>query len=962
MTLFMQAVDMWTKSLRDALPGFVLGLAMVLTPGFSESGVAQEKPTVPAEDYGRFENLGAPRLSPDGAWTVFRVTTVAGDAELRIGSLSDDFTQVVADGNRPLFAASSDWLAWSVEPSADERERLEAADEPVRNAAGVMNLATRELIEFESVASFSFDAEGRFLALHGYAPEEPAGRGADLRVVHLEMGTTTTFGNVGELAWSTTGSVLALAVATGEDSGGNGVQVWDGDSGRMRTLASSTSRYRQLSWRDQAADLSVLRSSGPASEDGVAYDVVAWTDVLDNRTEAIVLASGDEALGADVEISRHARPQWSADGSMISIGLRPTESDEDGEAEESGAETEQPAEPGTGPGEQEPETSESGGPEEPGADEPELPGVQIWHAGDVRVYPQQVASRAADERRTLLSVWHLGDGRVVRVGTDLLGSSRILEGWEHALEDLAEPYGWGEMFGRPYHDVWVVDLDTGDRDLLIERVRWEWPSSGGGYVVSFDGAHYASIDVESRERVLLTEGAATVFADTAYDTPTDMLPPYGFQPAWLEADGGVLLHDATDVWLAELDGSRIRRLTEGAESGVTHRVASLPDDGTPGLDPADPIYLTLYDQWTEERGYARTNTDGGAERLVYADANVFGLTRADSADVFAHRRMAFDDSPDVFVSGPDLGDARQVSELNPFMDEYAWGRSELIDYVSESGRPLQAVLYLPAHYVEGEPVPTIVYTYEMRSPSIHTFSAPNERNYYNFTAWTQHGYAVLQPDIVYQAREPGMSALASVRAAVQAAVDRGVTDPEAVGLIGHSWGGYQATFLPTRTDIFAASVAGAPLTDFVSFMGQLHWNQGVPELSHWETGQGRMEVPFWEDPEAHRRNSPIHKVHEMETPLLMAFGDDDGVVDWDQGTEFYNFARRAGKQMVLLVYEGENHGFTREPNQVDYHRRILEWFGHYLKGEPAARWITDGVSLEDHEREKRRVAGGSGGT
>ena len=201
-----------------------------------------------------------------------------------------------------------------------------------------------------------------------------------------------------------------------------------------------------------------------------------------------------------------------------------------------------------------------------------------------------------------------------------------------------------------------------------------------------------------------------------------------------------------------------------------------------------------------------------------------------------------------------------------------------------------------------------------------------------------------------------MSALASVRAAVAKAVEMGITDPDAVGLIGHSWGGYQATFLPTRTNIFAASVAGAPLTDFVSFMGQIHWNSGAPELTHWETGQGRMEVPFWEDPEAHRRNSPVHKVNEMETPLLMAFGDDDGTVDWDQGTEFYNFARRAGKQMVLLVYEGENHGFSQKANQVDYHRRILEWFDHYLKREAAPAWITDGVALKNLEDEKKRVA------
>jgi dipeptidyl aminopeptidase/acylaminoacyl peptidase len=249
----------------------------------------------------------------------------------------------------------------------------------------------------------------------------------------------------------------------------------------------------------------------------------------------------------------------------------------------------------------------------------------------------------------------------------------------------------------------------------------------------------------------------------------------------------------------------------------------------------------------------------------------------------------------------------------------------------------------------------IVYAYEMLSQGAHQFQPPSERSYYNFTAWTQQGYFVLMPDIVFRKRDPGVSLLETLRPAVKSVVDRGLVDARRVGFVGHSWGGYHATYVATHSDLFAASVAGAPLTDFVSFMGQIHWTPGSAETDHWETGQARMEVPYWEDPEAHHRNSPIHNVHNMKTPLLMAFGNEDGTVDWDQGTEFYNFARRAGKQMVLLVYEGESHSFQKKPNQIDYHRRILEWFGHYLKGEPAPAWITKGVPVDEMEREKRRV-------
>jgi dipeptidyl aminopeptidase/acylaminoacyl peptidase len=91
----------------------------------------------------------------------------------------------------------------------------------------------------------------------------------------------------------------------------------------------------------------------------------------------------------------------------------------------------------------------------------------------------------------------------------------------------------------------------------------------------------------------------------------------------------------------------------------------------------------------------------------------------------------------------------------------------------------------------------------------------------------------------------------------------------------------------------------------------------------------------------------------MKTPLLMAFGDKDGSVDWHQGIEMYNLARRAGKQFVLLVYPGENHALAKKPNQVDYQRRILEWFAHYLQGETAPDWITRGIGHLEAEKARK---------
>jgi dipeptidyl aminopeptidase/acylaminoacyl peptidase len=158
-------------------------------------------------------------------------------------------------------------------------------------------------------------------------------------------------------------------------------------------------------------------------------------------------------------------------------------------------------------------------------------------------------------------------------------------------------------------------------------------------------------------------------------------------------------------------------------------------------------------------------------------------------------------------------------------------------------------------------------------------------------------------------------------------------------------------YLATHTDVFAAAVAGAPITNLVSNYGNHHWSSGIAETDHIETGQQRMEVPIYEDLPAYIRNSAVFKAHTMKTPLLVMFGDDDGTVHWHQGVELYNIARRAGKKVVLLQYGGEDHGLRKKANQIDYHHRIFEWFDHYLKGAAATPWITDGERYIDRERD-----------
>jgi dipeptidyl aminopeptidase/acylaminoacyl peptidase len=572
----------------------------------------------------------------------------------------------------------------------------------------------------------------------------------------------------------------------------------------------------------------------------------------------------------------------------------------------------------------------------------------------VDIIPEQKVRAQRDRQRNYLVAWQLGNDRLVEVANELTEDASITKGARLAVATDQTPYERDRMFGPIFNDIYLVDLASGERTRIKEHVQYNYGlSPAGKYVLYLENDHYWVYDVAKRTHTNITQNVGTSFINVKDDHTVQQKPPFG-TGGWTPQDRSVLLYDEFDVWEVPMDGSDATRLSDGAADQVRHRVVRLDFDD-PVVDPAKPVYVALYGEKTKKYGYGTIQRGKQAQRLVFLDKNVGRLTKADDAEVYSYVVQAFDDSPDLFVGGAQLASAKQVSETNPFQKDYAWGRSELIDFSNAQGRELQAALHYPADYEPGRKYPMIVYIYEITSNSLHSYSAPSERNAYNPTVWTQNGYFVLRADIVYRDRNPGLSAVDALVPAVKAAVDKGMIDEKKVGLVGHSWGGYQTAFVPTQTDIFAAAVAGAPLTELYTMYLSVYWNTGGTDARIFEISQGRMEVPPWEDLDAYLANSPVHHIENLKTPMLVTFGDKDGAVDWHQGIVMYNAARRENKNLVMLVYEGENHGLAKKPNQIDYHRRVMEWFNHYLKGEPAPQWIKDGVKFLEKDKEKRII-------
>jgi dipeptidyl aminopeptidase/acylaminoacyl peptidase len=915
----------------------------------ASAALAQTKPTLLPADYGKWETLGAGSLSPDGKWLAYEIRRTSGDGELRIAPVAGGKTLVAAFCSSAAFSSDSRWLACSATVSEAEQDKLRKAHKPIQTKLTTVELASGATTTVDDVQSFAFAGDGPYLAFRKYAPTpaEPAGNaagagagrggrggrggagggeneterdptGSVMLVRNLATGVDATFGNVTNYSWQDKGSNLAMTIGV-DGRTGNAIQVFDPRAGSLRVLDNGPALFTALTWRKESNDLAALRSVKNEAYDGESYVALAWKNLGDKLTTKV---------DAPQRIVSTRAPQWSEDGATVYLGVAPW------------------------PTKIEVKKSD---------DDPAT--VEVWHWQDVNVISEQKLTAARDRDRNAPAAWHLASGKLMQLSDNLKEDVRLPRTGSRALALDGVPYQNDGMFGRNFADVYKIDLDSGARAEvarhLIPPVEF---SPGGRYAMNFREGDFWVYDLDAGTSRNLTKDSKLALTNKENDYPVSQKPAYGVA-GWTKGDRSVIVYDTNDLWEIAADGSaHAKRLTDGAAEDIRYRYVRISPAGGGGgrggrggagnneaIDPDKPVYLSMEGRWTKKTGYAVLR-NGKLDRLVYEDKGVRGLEKAKDADVFTYQAGAWDESPNFFA-GSDLKAARKISETNPFASQYAWGKAELVEYKNSHGDRLQGALYYPATYEKGKPYPLIVQIYEIESNQLHNWTAPSERATYNATVWTQHGYFVFRPDIVFKPRDPGISALDCVTSGVKKVLASGMIDAQHVGLTGHSWGGYETTFILTHSDLFAAGAVGGALTNLSSSVGEIYWNTGAPETNHVEVSQERMQVPLYEDPTAYIRNSATFVANKLAAPLLMEVGDHDGASDWHQDIEFYNAARRAGKPCLMLVYEGENHSVAQKANQIDYHRRINAWFDHYLKGAPAEPWMTKGVSVLERERE-----------
>jgi dipeptidyl aminopeptidase/acylaminoacyl peptidase len=270
--------------------------------------------------------------------------------------------------------------------------------------------------------------------------------------------------------------------------------------------------------------------------------------------------------------------------------------------------------------------------------------------------------------------------------------------------------------------------------------------------------------------------------------------------------------------------------------------------------------------------------------------------------------------------------------------------SELVKWKSYTGKIAEGILYKPENFDPSIKYPMIVYFYERNNQTLHNYLPPAPaRSRINIPYFVSRGYLVFVPDIWYKKGYPGQGAYDYIVSGTKAMIQKGFVDSTKLGLQGQSWGGYQIAYLITKTNMFAAAWAGAPVVNMTSAYGGIRWGTGMNRQFQYEKTQSRIGATLWERPDLYIKNSPLFSLPKVTTPIVIMNNDADDAVPWYQGIEMFTAMKRLNKKIWLLVYNNELHNLSERRNKKDIQIRQQQFFDHYLKNAPMPKWMSEGV-------------------
>jgi dipeptidyl aminopeptidase/acylaminoacyl peptidase len=909
---------------------YILSVFLVLLCVFSLFAQGEKK-VLTLDDYPQWKHILSPAISGDGNWVSYSLRPNGGDVTLYFKSLSSDKMYEIPYGSRAEFSDDSRWAAYLIGVSKEEAKKLQKDKKPVPTKGELLNLQTGEKYTVENTSEISFSKNSRFFAAKKVQLDKSVEhKGTDLVLRNLETGLSQNIGNVGEYLFNKPGTMLAYSVDAAS-KGGNGVYLLALSTGRFLPMDTGEADYLQIAWDEKGTALAFLR--GKLEKDAWERDNVLLAFISLEEESPVRFEydpAKDPGFPDNMVISERIPPRrgrgfgpapeeenraliWSEDLSRVFCGIKEQE--------------------------KKPEKSEE-----------DLPDVDIWHWRDEQIQSVQARRFENDVNFAYRSVYHLKEKKFLKLADKNMRTITLTRDGNWGVGRDATPY-LSDVETRQA-DYYLVNPVTGERRAIVKGIRQSLGvSPDSRHFLYLKDKHLWAYDFANGTTANISAEAPKVFVDEEDDHP-DEKPSFGLA-GWAKDGKSVIVNHKYDLWLLPLDGKGPQNITKGLGDREEIRFRYLKlDPEEKFIDLAKPLLLSAYGEWTKKAGFYSLKAGGDPKKLIIDDKSFSFPRKAKKTDKLLYTIETFEEFPDYYVSGFDFIGPKKVTDANPQQKDYFWGRRVLVDYTNSKGQKLQATLTLPAGYEEGKRYPMVVYFYEKMSQRHHQYSMPTYDDRPHMSAYASDGYLVLMPDIVFEIGKPGTSSLDCVSSAVIKVIELGYADPERIGLQGHSWGGFQTSFIVTQTDMFACVVSGAPPTCIEGEFNQVFKSSGNNNHSYYSRSQGRMGTDPWKDHDLYRSQSAIQNADKITTPFMLLHGTEDGSVDWIQSLEYYNAARYLGKEVIFLSYPGEPHHLAKEENQKDFQMRMKQYFDHYLKGKPMPDWMADGIP---YVKKKRRL-------
>ncbi len=478
------------------------------------------------------------------------------------------------------------------------------------------------------------------------------------------------------------------------------------------------------------------------------------------------------------------------------------------------------------------------------------------------------------------------------------------------------------------YELFRLDLADGSepeslRNTGEERMNVSWNDARDAFAYADDGSVLVR-RLDEDEAIDVTERHRVRSAVSQSDSGTDPDPDSAlirFSVGRWSPSGEHLLLTSEDAWhLLDLQSNDLRTLIELEEDDDTRprrQLQGWSDDGR-------HLYFSqsARDRW--QRGLKRLEVaSGDVETLLLDDALYRSWSISDDGSTVVYAMSDGDHPDEIWTTTTNMPAPRRLTTSNPQLDDVALTRSELVEYLDVDGNTLYGILYYPAGYVEGRTYPLVAEIYEQFFDNGY-----NE----NMNLITAQGWFGFRPSVRFEEGFPGEAWLKAVPNAINRIIERGLVDPDKVGVYGQSYGGYATNLLITQTDRFAAAANVSGKVNIISFLGDSP-KITTRNYAAAEVGQDRIGATLWEQPHKYIEHSAVMFADRIETPLLMLSGEGDWNVPATNQREMYYALRRLGKEVVWVHYTAGGHGAGRASTAadfVDHWQRMFDWFAEHF--------------------------------